>query len=337
MNLTAQYPVGTHDPRAGSALITVMIVAMTVLIAAGGLHTVSISMPYRVRQQTDMIRSKAIAEAGINHGYMTLRNDFAAGLLAFPIGTNFAGGRYDVRLITNGLEVGEARLISIGKFGNAEAEVGVEARNAGLSGSGGASGPDPLWPFGQAIFSNGTLTINGTPKGINGTLFTNQEFALNGEYTNVEGKIYARSYKNDETPPGALHGAWAERPFPKLDDPDFAAFIEEARANGTLTEFNGSTTFPRDHVYNGLVVVRGDLTHNGAGSRTVNGMLYVTGNVTFNGSSSIDVTGSMIAGGNVTFNGASIINSGFVYDDSVTPTGTDPVPEDHVVIDAWWD
>ncbi len=325
----------TFDLREGSALLTTMILATVVLITAGGLHAISTSMPRQVRMQTDHIRAKVIAEAGINHGYAILRNDYATGLLAFPIAKDFSGGRYEVRLVTNGLQVGEARLISNGVYGGADAQVGVDARNAALIGPGSVSGPDPLSPFGQSIFANGSLTINGTPKEITGSLFSNQEFALNGQYTNVDGKIYARSYK--DAPPAANLGSWSERPFPQLDDPGFAEFLAEADANGELHVFNGDTSLPKNHVYDGVVIVKGDLTHNGAGSRTVNGMLYVTGNVTFNGSSSIDVTGSLLAGGNVTFNGSSILDTGLVHDDSDMPTEIAGTEDDHVVIDAWWD
>ncbi len=109
---------------------------------------------------------------------------------AFPVVTNFAGGSYQVQLITEGLQANEARLVSTGRFGEAEARVG-DARNAGMSGSGGGS--DPLSPSGQSIFANGNLRFSGTSKGITGSLFTNQEFRLNGQYTNVDGIIYART------------------------------------------------------------------------------------------------------------------------------------------------
>lgn len=318
-----------QNARNGSAIVTVMTVVLVMMIVAGSLYTVSAAMPIRVRRLTDAIRAKAIAEAGINRAYSLLRNDLSGGLAAFPFGAQFADGRYDLRAVS--LSNGEARIISVGRFGTAEARVGADLRNTAVTNPGG--GGNPHHPFGQSVFSNGRLTINGTPSQINGSLFTNNDFTLNGQYRNVNGLIYAR---NSESIPASHRGAWAEVPFPRQTDPGFAAFLEAAQAKGILRVFNGNTTFPRDQVYNGIVVVNGNLTHNGSGTRTVNGMLYVTGNVTFNGSSSITVNGSLLVGGNITFNGSSIVNSRFTYDPTFLPH-EEETPEDHVVIDVWWE
>lgn len=316
--------------RNGGGIVTVMFVMMVMMIVAGSLHAFSISMPRRVRLMTDAIRAKAIAEAGINRGYSMLREDYTGSRSAFPLSDSaFGGGRYDVRLIN--LSSNQVRLVSTGHFGIANALVGIDARNSGMIDPNSRIAPQS--PFRHSIFSNGKLTVNGTPKLVRGSMFTNNEFDLNGQYRNVEGLIFAR---NSEDIPEANRGVWQERPFPQLTDPDFAAFIEDARARGILTEFNGNTTFPKDRVYNGIVVVRGNLTHNGSGTRTVNGMLYVTGNATFNGSSAITVEGSFLVGGNLTFNGASITLCEFNYNDTNLPI-EEEVPDDHVVIDAWWD
>ena len=325
--------------RAGSVLVTAMIMATIVMVTVAGLHAISMSMPYQVQKQTDAIRAKVLAEAGINHAYSIMRENYTDGMLAFPLKENFGGGSYAVQLVTNGFTHGTFRLISVGSFGDSNARVGADARNTALVGSGaGPSGPNPMSPFRQAIFANGTLNLNGTPKKVVGSLFTNQDFDLSGQYSNFDenSTIYARSFSSE--PPEHLQGEWQEQTFPEKTDPAFAAFIEDARNAGTLTEYSGDTSLQQDQVYDGVVVVDGDLTHRGSGTRTINGILYVTGDVTFNGSTSIIVNGSLIAGGNVTFNGASgLENSDFAYDPSLIPPEVIPTPDDHVVIDAWWD
>jgi hypothetical protein len=319
-----------RSPKNGGAIVTVMFVIMVMMIVAGSLHAFSSAMPRRVRLMTDAIRAKAIAEAGINRGYSMLREDYAGSLSAFPISDSaFSGGQYSVRLLQ--LSASEVRLVSTGRFGTSDAVVGVDARNTAMFDS--ESRTAPQSPFRHSIFSNGLFTVNGTPKLVRGSMFTNNDFVLSGHYDNVEGLIFAQ---NSQDIPADNRGVWAERPFPQLTDPDFAAFIEDARAKGILTELNGNTTLPRNMVYNGVVLVRGNLTHNGSGGRTVNGMLYVTGNVEFNGSSHIFVEGSFMVGGNLTFNGSSISLCEFSYDDTHLPID-DEVPDDHVVIDAWWD
>jgi hypothetical protein len=316
--------------RNGGAILTVMFVIMVMMIVAGSLHAFSSAMPRRVRLVTDAIRAKAIAEAGINRGYSLLRDDYSGNLSAFPLtDPAFSGGQYHVRLIT--LSTNRVRLVSDGQFGMADAMVGIDARNAAIY------DPDsrdaPWSPFMYAIFANGNFFINGTPEYARGFWFTNNDFVLTGHYSNVEALIFAR---NAETIPERVRGNWAERPFPQLTDPGFAEYIEDMRAQGLLTEFNGNTIFPRNATYDGIVVVRGDLIFNGQGTRVVNGMLYVTGNATFNGSSSITVHGSFVVGGNLDFNGESFNKSKFQYTETHLPP-IEYAPEDRVVIDAWWD
>jgi hypothetical protein len=332
MAMNRSHPLAgrSRSQRNGSAILTVMFVIMVMMIVAGSLHAFSSAMPRRVRLMTDAIRAKAIAEAGINRGYSMLREDYAGNLSAFPLSdAAFAGGGYHVRLVN--LSTNRVRLVSDGHFGAADALVGIDARNAAIYDPG--SRDAPLSPFAYAIFANGNFFINGTPEYARGFWFTNNDFILTGHYTNVEALIFAR---NAETIPERVRGNWSERPFPQLTDPEFAEYVEDMRAQGLMTEFNGNTQFPRDATYNGIVVVRGDIVFNGQGTRVVNGMLYVTGNATFNGSSSITVNGAFIVGGNLDFNGESFNKSKFTYSDTHLPP-IDPPPEDHVVIDAWWD
>ncbi|MDZ4199264.1 MAG: hypothetical protein U1E27_08270 [Kiritimatiellia bacterium] len=315
--------------RSGSAIVTVMIVILVAMAAAGSLFAMSSAMPRRAKRMTDTIRAKAIAEAGINRAYSLLRDGYAAGIAFFPIGATFADGRYDVTIET--LSGNESRVVSVGRFGSAVARVGADVRNASDSNSGGEG--VPTTPYEQAIFANGNLNINGSPKEVTGAMHTNNDFSLSGNYDGVHGIIYAR---NSEVIPQAYRGNWQEIPFPKLTDPDFAAFLADAQARGILRVFNGNTTFQRDVAYTGVVVVNGNLTHGGSGTRTVNGMLYVTGNVEFNGSAAIIVRGAMIVGGNIRFNGSSISNCEFEYDPTYLPFEAE-TPEDYVVIDAWWE
>lgn len=319
--------------RNGGAIVTAMFVIMVMMIVAGSLHAFSSAMPKRVRLMTDAIRAKAIAEAGINRGYSMLRDNYAGSLSAFPISDNaFGGGQYTVRLVH--MSDTQVRLISEGRFGTAEATVGVDARNAALTSA--DSRNIPRSPFANAIFANGTITINGRPKLLEGSMFTNNNFLLNGNYENVDGLIFAR---NADAIPAEFRGAWSEQPFPQLTDPEFAALIEDARARGVLYELEpddrGDVIFHRDVDFTGVVLVKGNLVRNGAGTHLIDGMLYVTGNITLNGSGDVTVTGAILTGGNFTYNGASLTATN-PLDDSSGPVEDETV-EDHVVIDAWWD
>ncbi len=306
----------------GSAMVTALLVIVVSMIATGSLLAYSVSSTQRVRQMGDSIRAKAIAEAGANRAYNMLRSNYGARHNS-PIFSNlsFAEGSYTV--IVESVNGGVTRLISVGRFRDAEHRIGLDLRNTNHE----ESGPEYL---DYAIFSNGDMRFNGTPPAVDGDLHTNGDWTLNGSYGNVNGKIAA---KNSDSIPAPHRADWQATPFPSLSDPDFQEFLAEAEAAGQLTVYNGNQTFQGSSSFDGITVINGNLTFRGSGSREVNGMLYVTGNVTANGSGTLELNGVLLAGGNVTFNGASGVFS------HVSPTGSSSDPDEnaHVVVSGWWD
>ena len=337
----------TTGRRAGSAMVTTMLTVTVVMAASGAAVAMAAFMPRMVRRQGDFIRAKAIAEAGINEAYSRLVNNFS--LLddpdAFPV-TPFAGGSF--RVTPHRLDEHTAILASVGRFGAAEARVAVDLRNARED--------DGLFagnsPWGHAIFANGNLQFHGTPPAVRGGMHTNQRFGLSGNPVNVEGTVTARAYNwtGGELPPEQI-GAWQEIEFPQLTDQVFVDLFEVAKANGAVRSggtyqqddlagvagnvvwFTDSVTFHGSFDFDGYVVVAGNVTFRGSGTRTVDGLIYVAGNVTCNGSTDLHLDGAMLAGGNITFNGASSV---FTYG-FAGPPGVEPEDdsEDHVSVAVW--
>ncbi len=308
------------ESRRGSAMVTVMLVVVVTLMATASLFAFSTSTTHRVRILTEAIRAKAIAEAGANRGYNALCQDYSlrtVGTLYEDVA--FGGGLYSVTLTP--MDGGWTRMVSVGTFGRATHQVGLDMRDT-LDGQ--SSTPDFLE---YAIFCNGAMTINGTPKQIDGDLHSNGAFTLNGEYTNVDGMVSA-------PPPNSIpasHAApWSSIPFPLLSDPDFQAFLAEAEASGIpVTRYNGSQTFKKDHTFNGITIINGSVTFIGSGTRNIDGMFYVSGSMTANGSTSL--SGCIMVGGSLTINGASAILSHSAV------VGEDEEADSNVVAEVWWD
>ena len=307
------------DGRDGSALVTTTGVIVIVMLITGSLSTYVLSGSHSVRRMADMARARAIAEAGANRAYDALRDNYSLRSTTqtnlFPR-TDFGGGSYIVAVDPDDAN-NVTRVVSTGRFRSAEYRVGVDLRDTNV----GAGIPR----FAEyAIFSNGSLTLNGSPQEMNGDLHSNDQFTLNGNYDTVNGLVYA---PNSSAIPEAHRGDWAPVHFPRLSDPDFQEFLDAARAAGILTEYSGDQTFQGSHTFDGITVVDGSVTFRGSGTREINGLLYISEGFTANGSTSM--SGSILVGGNATINGSSAI------------LGYQPPPgsalEPHVVVSGWWD
>lgn len=302
----------------GSALLTTTGVMVVVMLAVGSLATYVLSSSHGVRRMAHVVRARAIAEAGANRAYDALRADFSlrgTSLTNLFPQTTFGGGHYTVQV--EPAAGGFARVISTGHSGGVTHSVGVDLRDANYG-----SGLPPFLEY--AIFSNGAMQINGTPKEVNGDLQTNGPFVLNGDYSNVNGKIFA---PNSTDVPEEHRGNWTPIPFPQLWEPEFQAFLAAADEEGILTEYSGDQVFRGDHSFDGITVVDGAVTFRGSGTREINGLLYVSGSVTVNGST--ELSGALLVGGSITINGASAV----MTHQGVGGSQNDP----YVVVAGWWD
>lgn len=336
--------------RSGSALMSVLLVATILVVLTGGIVTLTSQMPDIVRRKTDTVRAKAIAEAGLNQIYSALVRDFDQRNNAGEYSeTSFAGGSYVITMLP--VSNNAARVISLGRYGVATVRVGMDVCNVGTLGT---EGEDPTNPWRYAIFANGNLRLNGTPPAVRGGMHSNQEFRLNGVPSNVEGEVTARTFQwtGGQLPSDQI-GTFHEIPFPQLTDPYFVELLKTAKDNGAfrgpgtyrqsdlaslkggVAWFTGDVTLHGSFTYNGILIVTGNITFQGSGTRTLSGLMFTPGHITANGSTTLYLTGSMMSGGNILFNGAASIftHSGVGPDDG--EDGTEG--EDKIVVSAMWE
>ena len=338
-----------NSGRAGAALVTVMLTVTMVMIASGVVATMAAFMPRIVRRQSDFIRAKAIAEAGINEAYSRLVSDFSIveQPSAFAL-TEFEGGSYHVapRPLTDRTAI----LTSTGRFGAAEARVAVDLRHV-RSDDFYFGTPSP-WSY--AILSNGNLLFDGAPPVVRGGIHTNHGFIVSGNPENLEGTATVTAQWFDWSSGGLPEeqiGPWREVRFPQLTDSVFEELFETAKANdavrsggtyrgseldgvsGNVVWFTGDVTLSGSFAFDGYVIVSGSLIFRGSGSRTLGGLLYVSGNLTSNGATALTLDGTLMVGGNLTYNGA----AGVLTHGHSAPPGVDLVDEGEarVAIAVW--
>ena len=317
----------------GSAMVTVMLVVVVTMMATASLFAFSSNTVHRTRLLTEAIRAKAIAEAGVNRGYNALQQDRslrATGTL-YP-NVEFGEGAYTVT--TEQMSGGWSRMISVGTFGRAEHQIGLDVRMDADNDADGTNDVAEVADFLQyAIFCNGSFTINGTPKGITGDLHSNGSFGLNGTWANVSGHVSAPP---PNSIPEANKAEWTNIHFPQISDPAFQAYLAESAAAGIpVTFLSGNQTYKKDQTFNGITVINGAVTFIGSGERVINGLLYIAGSFTANGSTSLN--GAIMVGGAMTINGASAILG---YNSSTIGAGDEdeePLAEDGDFKEIWWD
>ena len=331
MKLNPTLHRNTHNKR-GSAMVTVMLVVVVSMMTTASLFAFSSSTVHRVRLLTEAIRAKAIAEAGINRGYNALQQDQSLRVTGTLYPTvEFGEGTYMVT--TERMTGGWSRMISVGTFGRAEHQIGLDVRMDADSNADGTNDVVGVADFLKyAIFCNGSFVINGTPKGITGDLHSNGSFGLNGTWANVSGQVSAPP---PNSIPEANKAEWTNIHFPQISDPDFQAYLAEAAAAGIpVTFLSGNQTFKKDQTFNGITVINGAVTFIGSGERVINGLLYIAGSFTANGSTTLN--GAIMVGGAATINGASAILG---YNaDTIGAEGEDELAtEDGDFKEIWWD
>ena len=319
--------------RQGSAMVTVMLVVVVTMMATASLFAFSSSTVHRVRLLTEAIRAKAIAEAGINGGYVALRQDRSrrtSGILYSDAA--FGEGAYTVT--TERRNGGWSRMVSVGSFGRAEHQIGLDVRMDSDRDAEGTNDVADIADFLKyAIFCNGSFQINGTPKNINGDLHANGSFGLSGNWDNVYGTVAAPP---PNSIPDANRADWTHIHFPQPSEKSFQDFLTEAAAAGIpVTQLSGNQVYKKDQTFNGITVIHGSVTFQGSGNRVINGLFYVSGSMTVNGSTTL--SGAMLVGGALTINGASAI---LAYNADAIGAGDDgeeAVAEDGDFKEIWWD
>lgn len=316
-----------HDGRSGSALATVMVLLLIMAAIVGSMASVSSQRAFTARRLGDFARAQAIAEAGAHHAYSVISTNYGLRLRndLFPR-TDFAGGAYDVTLLTN---VWGATLISsTGWYGTAECDVLIDAVKAGdppntNNSAGGV--------FDYAIISGGNMTWGGNGvlviQGGSGKVHSNEDFDMNGcgltlgELSTVgeiviNGKVKITGdaeASNIVTKGGAdITGTETEGTVEKIFIPKYnlRPFYEWALTNGMVKSTDTKWTSSQA-ITGGVLWVNGDFEYTGSGSIT--GCVVATGNIKWAGSGSqvqtnnlpslMSVNGDIDISGNGAFNG----------------------------------
>jgi len=291
--------------RAGSALLTTMIVVITVSTLIASAVMVSSNTAYVNKRLTDRIRAKLIAEAGANKAYSILATNWDARLNdnAFPQ-TEFGAGRFDCSVVP--VSTNRAVIYSTAHCGVAISDVILDIKNYGGSEPDDDSGTsetvtiggEELDAYDFAILTGAALSWSGTGVFTGSKIHSNSSLSLGGNgnvnadaSSHVSISVSGSAQLNGDATAPSLSGtskisgtkttaAVPEVPLPAID---LAAYFTEANNHGM--------------VYSGPVTINnGDARTTPAG-----GILWINGDLTI--PANVNVTGCFIATGKVQFNG----------------------------------
>jgi len=298
------------ESRSGSAILTAMGLIFVFAVMAGGFYTYAVGTLKQTSRLGDVVRARAIAEAGANDAvsYLMMPGYYGERTNADNfVETAYAGGTFDVTVLnsTDTNSPGRCLVISTGAYNGVKAAMIVDLRDTRRESL--TDGSSRSWSD-FAIFANGKLGFNGSPR-IIGDTHTNNDFDLNGNPTNITGTISAKNQIDLITQIGTNRLAdWQLIPFPGLSDPEFQTLVNQARSSGLLTEIYGNKTYKNGEDFNvstnAITIVHGSVTFLGSGTHDVDGIFYVTGSITANGKAIMNLRGSLLAGGDILFNGA---------------------------------
>lgn len=307
----------TMDIRTrGSAFITVMILIFTMSAFLGIIAVASNQRGYMASKLGDRMRAHSIAEAGVNYAYSVIKTNWAARTngLFFPFGSNYASGSFTVDVTIASATSITATIISVGRYGIADATAELEIKNTGT----GTLGWDTN-AFNYAVLCGGTFDFAGC-----GTIASTQATAkvhANGKITisgsaNVGGdtgrldlesatEIEVKNNKTvngDAVAPnielntsGIISGTSSEQAVPTIAIPqiNLDPYYNWALAHG---EVKAAGWTPPSNPYTpngGIIWIDGSSgTINGG---TINGAVIATGNVKLSGT--VNVRGTSDSGG----------------------------------------
>lgn len=279
--------------RAGSALITILIVTTALCAVLGVTVQMGSQRAFQAARLSDQIRAKAIAEAGVAEAFSRLAVDWPARTNAdsFPL-TDYAGGAFDVAVSV--IDDYSAVICSTGTFQGVMDVAILDVRlflNGTAVDTNGAydccivAEEEVTWT-GCGVFSeggrvHGNLDFKQAGCGeLNTTISSSTEITLLGNSGFVDGDAYAPKVKGKTS---KVYGTVYEQPVPELKIPeiDLAPYYQQALANGEV--YNGKLTV--SHAFapvGGVCWVNGDLWL--VGSEDIEGCFIATGDIKCSGS-----------------------------------------------------
>ncbi|MBU1693583.1 MAG: hypothetical protein KKC51_06430 [Verrucomicrobia bacterium] len=287
--------------RAGSALVTMMIVLLLVCMASAALVGFARQQTHAMGRARDYMKAQSYAEAGANEAYSLLKTNFGlrneAG--AFPA-TDYEDGGYDATVTPVGNAM--ALITSVGHCGPVLATVMIDVKNFNYR-EPGSEGGGPEGAYGYAVVSDDLMTWSGSGTmaiGGGGKIHSNNRYKMSGSekiYGNVSscdqfwttgsteiyGDAAAPTWKGKS--PDNVHGTATTGPVALVPLPpiDLTPYYQHALANGQV--YNGNQHFMGSADLapaGGIMWVNGNLQWSGSGQLI--GCFIATGDVKLSGS-----------------------------------------------------
>ncbi|MFC1496926.1 hypothetical protein ACFLS1_00445 [Verrucomicrobiota bacterium] len=281
----------TYDKnRNGAALLTVLMVIMTVTILLGTVISAGIQRTFTTKKLTKRLKATAYAEAGVDEAYSILSTNFAARTNAamFPA-KSYGDGSYDATVIPISNDM--ALIICTGICEEAVAAVMVDVKNYGGSTPGFSV---PTWDtniLDIAILCGGDFDLNGSGDvtGSTGaTIHVNGEIDLHNKDITV-GNLQS-SVSIDGGPQADVTG---NATAPDIDVDVSGTETEQAVDNIAIPEID-LTPYYNEALANSEVI-DGDVHWAGDNLNPAGGIIWVNGNVDI--SSDTVINGTVIATG----------------------------------------
>ena len=352
------------EGRGGVALIVALSFLMVMVGVAAGVLAFGQQQMHAARRTRDFLKSKVIAESGLNIAFNDIRNNIASVATYVGTDTAFHDGTYAIMIE----EVGEAdddnirylRITSIGRCGIAEATETLAVRHRHLVDE--TPNPDLDAVLRNAVTSGGAITLGGSMY-VGGDAATPVSIRINGNAGTITGSVYSPSFRGKTDLVG---GDIADDPSRYEVDWDKVLDIDQflghavtydgrawssypantivycpgnvtIAANGTFQccviaegdiHMSGTPTLLQPGTYPALVSLTGDIKLSGTAA--ANGLVAaLAGTVTNSGNG--DIFGCVISVGSFKESGNWSI---FFTDVVIQPPGT-VVTDDLVEVVAW--
>jgi hypothetical protein len=300
----------TSGLRRGSALVTVLCVAMALVALGSTLITLSVHAMRRSTHRADVAMASSLAETGLRHGFNLLLQDSS-----YPGQGNtwFPGGQFRVER-SESAAPGLVTLTGIGRVRSLEGGY-LERR---VMGTVSMTGADPAWTF--AVFTKGNQTYSSNfqagssdapgPIHANGSIGFSGDSILYGKAT-AAGDI---TWSGNPTFHNGYKTGVSTKPFPTVD---VAALRSEAAGNGIHT---GDLSFSGDTEIHLSGKINGNLSISGNPRIVLDGPVWVTGE--------INISGNAVLGNGLLMGDGRIIISG----SGGTTAEPDALPENNLAL-----
>jgi hypothetical protein len=345
---------GMKKGKDGSAIVLTMCITTLITMSAASLMLFADYQVGAVERARQDNVAMAIAEAGANAAYATLKTNFANkdNASLFPV-TTYNNGYFDATVTSVGSN--KAQISCVGVSGISTQTVVVDIQDFTIP----VAAVDATSPYGHSIFVNGSGTMNGSGN-VYGSVRCNQDLRANGSFlwgtpsnacnvycsvefrANGSATLHGMCYApNVNAPAGVPRTVQAvpQVPFPTLD---LSSYYNTAVANGQVYAggtysggsigvipggvrwYNGALTMNGGVNYSGCIIATGEINFKGGCTQTKVGNLPAVisrdGGVTLSGSRTMQ--GLVYSKGNFTCNGSGRLDGTVLVGGTMTLNGS---------------